>query len=289
MQHHVIVSFGRDKEFEYRVIGGTPPDEARQWFSREFAALEVGYLTSSGIAAQPRAEKMGARALEVAIEAGDEFVIGLVEACAGLSDFLIGRWTRADQRMKAGLRRMRDHGVGGRWELDLTELFYLSNLFYCGQLRELARLAPIYLREAEDRGDVYAQNGIRAWRPNVAWLVMGKPEDARAHSLAVAMEHSGDDEAFQLNDYNHLLANTRIDLYIGDGDGALARVERAWRELESSLLLRVTTVHVESYFLLGTAALASMPLASSAPRKRAANAAFSLSMGSDVRQVALSL
>jgi hypothetical protein len=40
MQHHVIVSFGRDKEFEYRVIGGTPPDEARQWFSREFAALE---------------------------------------------------------------------------------------------------------------------------------------------------------------------------------------------------------------------------------------------------------
>jgi hypothetical protein len=220
-------------------------------------ALEVGYLTSSGIAAQPRAEKMGARALEVAIEAGDEFVIGLVEACTGLSDFLIGQWTRADQRMKAGLRRMRDHGVGGRWELDLTELFYLSNLFYCGQLRELARLAPIYLREAEDRGDVYAQNGIRAWRPNVAWLVMGKPEDARAHSLAVAMEHSGDDEAFQLNDYNHLLANTRIDLYIGDGDGALARVERAWRELESSLLLRVTTVHVESYFLLGTAALAS--------------------------------
>ena len=40
MQHHVIVSFGRDKEFEYRVIGGTPPDEARQGFSREFAAPE---------------------------------------------------------------------------------------------------------------------------------------------------------------------------------------------------------------------------------------------------------
>jgi len=48
MRHHVIVTFGRDKEFEYKVIGGTPPDEARQWLSREFDALECDVATPTG-------------------------------------------------------------------------------------------------------------------------------------------------------------------------------------------------------------------------------------------------
>ena len=48
MQHHIIVSFGRDKDFEYRVIGGTPADEARQWFSREFEALECDVASPTG-------------------------------------------------------------------------------------------------------------------------------------------------------------------------------------------------------------------------------------------------
>jgi len=48
MRHHVIVTFGRDKEFEYKVIGGMPPDEARQWLGREFEALECDVATPTG-------------------------------------------------------------------------------------------------------------------------------------------------------------------------------------------------------------------------------------------------
>ena len=48
MRHHVIVTFGRDKQYEYKVIGGTPPDEARQWLSREFEALECDVATPTG-------------------------------------------------------------------------------------------------------------------------------------------------------------------------------------------------------------------------------------------------
>ncbi|MBK9036053.1 MAG: protein kinase [Myxococcales bacterium] len=219
-------------------------------------ALEVGYLASTGGDAIERAERIAARAREVADSVGDEYVIGLVEACTGLSEFLVGRWAAAHDHMAAGLRRMRDHGVGGRWEIDLTEIFFLANMFYRGQLKELTRWAPVFLREAEDRGDVYAQQGIRSWRSNVAWLVLGKPEDARAHTLQVAMER-GDEDAFQLQDYYQVLSNAQVDLYVGDGDGALARVDRAWRDLERSLLLRVQSVRVEAYFLLGRAALAA--------------------------------
>lgn len=49
MQHHVIVVFGRDREFEFRFpAGGTSADEARQWFEREFEALECDVATPTG-------------------------------------------------------------------------------------------------------------------------------------------------------------------------------------------------------------------------------------------------
>jgi hypothetical protein len=44
MSRHVIVSFGQGTEFEYNVpaaeVAALSPDAARQWFDREFIALE---------------------------------------------------------------------------------------------------------------------------------------------------------------------------------------------------------------------------------------------------------
>lgn len=48
MQHHVIVSFGKDKEFDFKTAGGGHADEARQWFDREFTALECDVATPTG-------------------------------------------------------------------------------------------------------------------------------------------------------------------------------------------------------------------------------------------------
>jgi hypothetical protein len=231
-------------------------------------ALEVGYATSQGIAGAERADQIGNRAREVAATVGDPFVTGLIDASTGLADFFLGRWQRSHERMKQGLAVMRDHGVGGRWEIDLAELFFLANLFYLGDLKGLVKWTPVYLREAEDRGDVYAQQSIRSWRSNMAWLVIGKPEDARAHLLAVAMERGGD-TGFHLHDYYSVLSGAQIDLYVGDGDGALNRVERAWRSIEQTMLLRVQSVRIELHFLLGRAALASSRADRLAVAKRA--------------------
>jgi hypothetical protein len=48
MLHHVIVSFNKDSEFEFKLAGGTAADEARQWFDREFTALECDVATPTG-------------------------------------------------------------------------------------------------------------------------------------------------------------------------------------------------------------------------------------------------
>lgn len=48
MQHHVIVSFGRNREYEFRFSGGGQADEARRWFEREFRTLECDVATPTG-------------------------------------------------------------------------------------------------------------------------------------------------------------------------------------------------------------------------------------------------
>lgn len=48
MLHHVIVSFGKDLSFEFKFAGGAPSEEARNWFDREFAALECDVSTPTG-------------------------------------------------------------------------------------------------------------------------------------------------------------------------------------------------------------------------------------------------
>ena len=48
MQQHVIISFGREKEFDFKVVAAGPADEARQWFDHEFTVLECDVATPTG-------------------------------------------------------------------------------------------------------------------------------------------------------------------------------------------------------------------------------------------------
>ncbi len=48
MQHHVIVSFGKEKEFEFKFSGGVTAEEARKWFDHEFLVLECDVATPTG-------------------------------------------------------------------------------------------------------------------------------------------------------------------------------------------------------------------------------------------------
>ena len=48
MQHLVIVSFGKEKEFEFKFSGAALPEEARRWFDHEFTVLECDVATPTG-------------------------------------------------------------------------------------------------------------------------------------------------------------------------------------------------------------------------------------------------
>ncbi len=217
---------------------------------------ELGYIGTAGSSQRPRAEALAARIEQLSRQIAHPYVIGLADSSIGLAAFLVGRWKEARDHLDRGLRVMRDHGTGVRWETDLAELFWLSSLFYLGETREMVRIVPRLLREAVERGDLFAQHGLRGWRSNVAWLLRGEPAEARAHAMAVAEERPVQ-ESFNLHHYYELLAHSQIDLYLGDGEGAHARVAAARKGLERSHLLRIQSVRVEHAYLAGRTALAA--------------------------------
>jgi eukaryotic-like serine/threonine-protein kinase len=216
---------------------------------------ELGYVATAGIRSRGHVERVRARLLDVVTPLGPSYLAGRARAGDGQVGFLTGQWKEARAAFEVGTRMMRDHATIGRFEIDIAELFYLASLYYLGETREMVRLAQLLLRDAVERGDVYAQHGLRGGRINVAWLIMGKPEDARAHALGIAAEMTPA-EGFHLQHYFEFLAHTQIDLYVGDAEGAWQRIQAVMPVLEHSHLTRVQAVRIESRFLRARAALA---------------------------------
>ncbi len=218
-------------------------------------SLELGYVSMPGSKARDRAEDLFARARALARQLGQPDVEGIVEAAGGLASYLAGRFREAADRLSAAELILRDHAAEARWQLDLAQIFRIANLWCLGELRELTRLHPMYLRAAEEAGNVYLQRGLRGWRSNVSWLVRGLPDEARAMAARAAPGRSKG-EPFHLQHYYDVLATTMIDLYERKGADAHARLEGCWSELEGSHLMRIQTVDIEAHWLRGAAALA---------------------------------
>jgi hypothetical protein len=122
---------------------------------------------------------------------------------------------------------------------------------------------PRYLQEARERGDEYAATRLRTWRGNCGWLILDRPDEARRMANQITVESIG--HGFHLHHYFELLADCRIDLYLGDGAAAWQRLDQRWPELTGSRLLRIQLVRIEAYALRAACALAA-PAATPAAR-----------------------
>jgi hypothetical protein len=221
-------------------------------------AIELGYLGQRGAPAERRALALSGRVEALADRIGDPYVRGRATTMRGFLCFLLGRWRDAALLTAAGLTRMTEDGVGVRWDFDVIEMVHLAALTYLGEARELARLVPLRLREAESRGDVYAPGDLRGGRGNIAWLVVGRPEQARAHLEAVALPAPTAAD-HQVRHLDQLISAAHIDLYEGDAGAAWRRIDERWAVTQASLLLSsVQLLRVEAGFLRARAALAAM-------------------------------
>jgi hypothetical protein len=219
-------------------------------------AFELGYRGMAGDRARDQVEDTLARARGVAARIAAPEVRGFVEASGGLASYLSGRFREAADRIHAGELAMRQNPSEMRWQLDLCEIYRVATLWCLGELKEMLRVQPEYLRAAEERGNVYAQRGLRGWRSNVVWLIRDEPAEARVQAVKAAPGRARG-EPFHLHHYYDVICHAMIDLYERKVDDAYARMEAAWPEVEGAHLLRIQSVAAEVHWLRGTAAVAA--------------------------------
>lgn len=217
-------------------------------------AAEAPYVGTAGARSKPRVDKLLARATALARDLGDPYAHGFVHLarCFALymrSDFEAAR--RAGEDAESVFER---RPVMASWELASARMLSISAHFYEGRLDVVRRRVPALVQEAQGRGDVYAATCLRLGVCNSAWLVDDQSAEAR-RQLRIASE-SWHYEGVHLQHCWDLLAWVHVDLYEGHAEEAYSRLQRPWRAIERSFVMRFERLRAELFWLRARAALA---------------------------------
>ncbi len=217
-------------------------------------AMEAAHASAVGGPSRVRVARLLASAEALATRVRAPEVHALVSATGGIAAFLQGRWRDGHRLCSDAERVFRDRCIGAAWEADSAQSFSLWSLFYLGEMAQLQRAVPTAIREAEERGDLYAATNLRIGELNFVHLASDDVEGARA-AAATAMA-MWSQQGFHHQHWDNLLAEATIDLYADDPATAWARVQRTWKPLRKSLLLMIQLTRIEATHLRGRVALA---------------------------------
>jgi serine/threonine protein kinase/tetratricopeptide (TPR) repeat protein len=206
-------------------------------------SLELAYSAAAGGAATKRVARLVEMSRELAEQVGHPHAVGLAVGTSATAAFLSGRWREARARYTEAEQIFRDRCTGVTWEKNTVHLFGLTASFMLGEIREISESLPGLLREAEERGDYYADVMLRVSRTNTAWLAVDDPDEAE-RQIDASIERWPRDRFF-LPHYYELASRTAIDLYRGSPEAALARLEARLPQLHASYLDRVQRVRIE--------------------------------------------
>ncbi len=217
-------------------------------------AVAAGYQATGGGRASARVERNLERARALAERTRDPQSIAYTVANSAISHYLTGRFRSALDDCDRGAAMFRDRVPGTAYEQATLQHFALINLACMGQLAELLRRQPLYLRDALERGDLYGSVSVRIGWGSLVWLVRDDPAGAR-RELDEAMQ-SWSKKGCHLEHFYELVGRTNAELYEGRGRQALAGVEERMVAMRRALLLRIATVRVWSAEMHGRSTLA---------------------------------
>ncbi len=217
-------------------------------------AQELVYAAAAGHRNRAAIEAVGARLEAIARRANDPYLIGLADTAIGIAAYMRGSWADARARFDTGLATLRDHGVGASWELDVGVAYAVGALYYLGDWREMVRVHAERLRDAVDRDDVVAQQGLRTGRSCMAWLVADAVDDGlRQLADAEATLAPG----FHLPHVLAVQAAASLELLRRRRARRADRLAAAWPQIERIGATRLHHLRVELAALRARVALAA--------------------------------
>lgn len=200
-------------------------------------AMEAASMAAVG-ADEKKVNKHLDKVRSIASEIEDDQLTAWLEGVAGAVAYLQGRWQEAYERSKRAEELYLTRCRGVSWEIDSTQNVIRWSLCFLAKMNELETSVDEGLREAAERGDLFASMSARSGFPNVVWLARDDVETARKQASEGIENWS--QEGFHLQHLFDLFAQTQIDLYERRAEVAWERVAAKWEKLEESGLLRVS-------------------------------------------------
>ncbi len=235
---HLVVALGSGDRFQ--VLRAT--------------SLHASFLASAG--GKPGKVERGVAAIARRLADKEERPEGkaLFAGSHGIAVYLRGHWKEALALLDASHAGVQSHSHSAGWQSN-AHMFGCWALNFLGEHAELARRHGRILADAERRGDMYTSVQLRDGSLAIVWLAADNPDAARRHakeSMAV-WPH----DRYLLQHWHRMFGEAEIELYVGDGAQAYARIDRDTAALKKSLLLNVQHMRAQTTFVRGRSAIAS--------------------------------
>jgi serine/threonine protein kinase len=218
-------------------------------------AAEAAFCSGFGVRTQSRAYRLIDTAEATAARLGEPRLIATVALMAGIAAHLGGRFAEAKVHLERADNILRERCAGVWWELDSCKQFWLESCFYLGELNMFPEAVSNGLKEAEERGLLYALANLRTGLPNAGWLIRDEPAHALEASASALSQWSR--AGFHVQHWYQLVSDTQVELYMGHGKAAHERVEARWKDLSRSHLRRISHTQIIATHLRARAALAA--------------------------------
>jgi hypothetical protein len=181
-----------------------------------------------------RERRMLEAARGLASRTGDEGRL-YIEGARGLALYMRGRFREALEVLDSVTAAAGQESIGNSAAAGNVRLFAVFACYFAGKLREASRRATLLLREAESRGDFYTAVCLRSAVMVDLALAADDPHRAR-RNLREAMAQ-WTQSGFHVQHWYAMFCEANIELYVGEGARARARLERDARALKRSFLL----------------------------------------------------
>jgi hypothetical protein len=124
-----------------------------------------------------------------------------------------------------------------------------------GRVAELSRRWPALLKEARERGDLFAVTNLSTNLMAIIRLGADDADGARRHLQAAIDQWS--QAGFHVQHHFAVLAQALIELYTGNGAAAWKHISEQWPAYQASFLLRWQIPRIDALFMHASSAVAA--------------------------------
>jgi hypothetical protein len=211
-----------------------------------FSALE-------GTSGLKRAEVSLRLTQEIAQRIGHRHALGWSLTARAVVAWTRGELENCEELCDLAIADLREHAYAFREIGSLEVWFGLHASLLLGHVARVAMRAPACAREAEARGDRYTLSTVRAYILPLMWATRDQAAEGRADAeSALRVWPSG---VWYHQHWAHLRAHCFLDLYEGQADRIMSRIEPGRARMKASMQLRLRTPRLEQEYLTGRAQL----------------------------------